>query len=126
METTINKTVKASTMDALFESCDTFSIRHYEAKDMIEDEYEPENKYSYEIRVRHAENTDANVLFEQAVFKEENLKKTTYKIEIEITANSESGFEISVDEVCKKIKEGYLLGRDGNEDEEYSFAVTKS
>ena len=55
------------------------------------------------------------------------MKKTTYKIEIEITCeeDNESGFEMSLDEAVKKIKEGYLLGRDGNEDEEYSFGVTK-
>lgn len=76
METTINKTVKAATMDALFENCDTFSIRHFEAKDMDEENYSPESRYYYEIRIRHAEDTDANVLFEEARFKEENLTKT--------------------------------------------------
>jgi hypothetical protein len=28
--------------------------------------------------------------------------------------------------VFNKLKEGYHMGRDGNEDEEYSFAITKT
>jgi len=54
-------------------------------------------------------------------------KKETFKIEIEITCikDDESGFENSIDETVKKIKQGFLLGRDGNDDEKYSFAVTK-
>lgn len=58
---------------------------------------------------------------------EENIEwqKTKYTIEIEIIANSETGFEVSLDEVVKEIKKGCYLGMNGNEDEEYSFTVKK-
>ena len=56
--------------------------------------------------------------------------KKKYTIEIEITCDdkteNDSGFENSLDEVTKKLKEGYHMGRDGNEDEEYSFAIVRT
>lgn len=56
--------------------------------------------------------------------------KKKYTIEIEITCDdkteNDSGYENSLDEVVTKLKEGYHMGRDGNEDEEYSFAITKT
>lgn len=50
-----------------------------------------------------------------------------YKIEIviETEKDDELGFELSLDQAVDKIKDGYLLGRDGNENEEYSFGVKK-
>ena len=56
------------------------------------------------------------------------MAKDNYKIEIEINSimDDESSFEMSLDEAVKKIKEGYYLGRDGNEDEDYSFSVRKN
>ena len=57
------------------------------------------------------------------------MSKIKYTIEIEITCEDvlidDSGYELSLDEVFGKLKEGYHMGRDGNEDEEYSFAITK-
>lgn len=57
-------------------------------------------------------------------------KKKKYTIEISITCDdkteNDSGFESSLDQVWGKLKEGYHMGRDGNEDEEYSFAITKT
>lgn len=73
METTINKTVKGATMEAIFNNCETFSVRHFIGENITEETYNPQSNYRYEIRIRHAENTDANVLFEEARFKQENL-----------------------------------------------------
>ena len=57
------------------------------------------------------------------------MSRRKYTIEIEITCEdvliNDSGFELSLDQVFQKLKEGYHMGRDGNEDEEYSFAITK-
>jgi len=57
------------------------------------------------------------------------MSRIKYTIEIEITCEdveiNDSGFELSLDQVFQKLKEGYHMGRDGNEDEEYSFAITK-
>ena len=54
------------------------------------------------------------------------MKKETIKIEIEITCNKDdNGFELSLEQVFEKLKEGYNMGRDGNEDEEYSFAIVE-
>ncbi len=74
METTILKTVKGSTMEAIFDKSETINVKHYEAIGVNDSNYDPEEKYKYEIRVRHPENTDANVLFEEARFKAEILK----------------------------------------------------
>jgi len=74
METTIKKTVRSATMEAIFDNCDLFSVRSFKALDLkSEKDFDPEYRYKYEIRIRHAENTDANVLFEEARFKHENL-----------------------------------------------------
>jgi hypothetical protein len=35
-------------------------------------------------------------------------------------------FEYALDEAVRIIKEGYTLGRDANEDEDYSFAVKRT
>jgi hypothetical protein len=75
METTIKKTVKGSTMEAIFDNCQTFSVRQYHADNITEGNYNPKQSYSYTIRIRHAEDTDANVLFEEARFKFEILEK---------------------------------------------------
>lgn len=54
------------------------------------------------------------------------MARISYKIEINIECNDDdSGFELSLEEAVSKIKEGYSSGMDGNEDEEYSFSVTK-
>jgi len=72
MTTTITKTVKGSTMEFIFDNCETFSVRHFKALDLVnEKDYNPENRYKYEITIRHAENKGANLLFEEARFKHE-------------------------------------------------------
>ena len=55
-------------------------------------------------------------------------KRDKYVIEIVISCqkNDEGGFEFSLDEAVSKIKQGYVFGRDYNEDEEYSFVVNKT
>jgi hypothetical protein len=58
--------------------------------------------------------------------------KNNYKIEIEINCKQDEdmhdvdAFEYALDEAVRRIKEGYTLGRDANEDEDYSFAVKKN
>lgn len=53
--------------------------------------------------------------------------KKKYTIEISITCDdktvNDSGYEMSLEQVFTKLKEGYHQGFDGNEDEEYSFAI---
>ncbi len=74
METTINKTVRGATMEAIFERCDLFSVRYFKALDLVEEkDFNHSTNYKYEIKIRHPEKTDANVLFEEARFKQENL-----------------------------------------------------
>ena len=51
--------------------------------------------------------------------------KTNYKIIIDISADSETGFENSLNEAVKNIKSGNVSGMDGNDDEDYSFQVLK-
>jgi len=55
------------------------------------------------------------------------MNKENIKITINITCikDDELGLETSLNEVVKKINEGYLSGMDGNEDEEYTFGVHK-
>lgn len=47
-------------------------------------------------------------------------------IKITITCKSDDISEIALDEVVKKLKEGYLSGFDGNEDESYTFSVKQN
>jgi len=58
------------------------------------------------------------------------MAKKKYTIEIAITCDdkteNDSGYEMSLEQVFMKLKEGYHMGRDGNEDEEYSFAITNT
>lgn len=54
------------------------------------------------------------------------MKTKFYKIEIEINCSDESGFESSLGEAVKGIRSGNVSGLDGNDEEEYSFSVTKS
>lgn len=57
------------------------------------------------------------------------MSRQKYTIEIEIICEDvlidDTGYELSLDEVFGKLKEGYHMGRDGNENEEYSFAIVK-
>jgi hypothetical protein len=124
METTISKTVKGATMESLFDNCELFSIRYFNSNEITEDEYNPENRYKYEIRIRHAEGTDANVLFEEARFKEENGsplpsapeegKLVTMLdslldllIKGDVTIKSKSGAHWDLDELNQNLKDMY-------------------
>lgn len=53
--------------------------------------------------------------------------KEKHVIEIVIISgeDDEIGFDNSLDEAVKKIKDGCYSGMDGNEDEEYTFFVKK-
>jgi len=75
MQTTITKTVKGSTMESIFDNCNLFSVRYFNAVNIDENNYNPNKNYKYEITIRHAEDTDANVLFEEARFKHETTTK---------------------------------------------------
>lgn len=62
-------------MEALFNNSGAVNIKHFKALDLEnEDDYTPDSNYQYEITIRHPEGTDANVLFEEARFKQENMK----------------------------------------------------
>lgn len=75
METTIKKTVKGATMEALFNSCELFSVKYFENLTLKDnEEFNPAKNYRYKILLRHPENTDANVLFEEARFQQEIVK----------------------------------------------------
>lgn len=72
METTIRKTVKGATMEAIFNTPELLNVRYFKCLNLdSEDNFDPEYRYKYEIKIRHAENEDANVLFEEARFKNE-------------------------------------------------------
>lgn len=76
MQTTILKTVKGETMEKLFDNSNLINIRYFKAINLLnEEDYNPENRYKYEITIRHEENVDVDVLFEEARFNKEILKK---------------------------------------------------
>ena len=56
------------------------------------------------------------------------MSKEKISIEIEITCikDDELGFETSLEQVFEKLKEGYEMGRDGNENEEYKINFIKN
>lgn len=67
METTIRRKVKAKVLEEIFDNCTSFSVRYFNASNFIESEYSPENIYSYEIKIRHAEEANARKLFDDEV-----------------------------------------------------------
>lgn len=99
METTIKKTVKGETMEAIFDNCETFSVRHFNADNITEDNYNPKQNYSYTIRIRHAEETDANVLFEDERFKREILAKRSTGATKKIAS-----LQLKVDKLAAKLE----------------------
>lgn len=77
METTIKKTVRGETMEAIFDAPELVNVKHYKAINLErEKDYDPKSNYRYEIKIRHSDSTDANVLFEEARFRIENLTQT--------------------------------------------------
>lgn len=85
METELIKTVKGETMEAIFNNCETFSVRNFKNLTLkSEGDYEPEVNYKYKIIIRHSENRTEwpfhvyiNRLFDEEVFRVENLKTKT-------------------------------------------------
>jgi len=67
METTIFKTIKAAQIELMFNTCfDNFTIKHYKTNDVPTELSILENeKYKFEIKIRHNENTNANDLFDR-------------------------------------------------------------
>lgn len=103
METRLTKTVKGSTMEAMFNNCETFSIKHFKALDLpSEEEYDENYCYKYEFVMRHPENTGANLLFENERFRIENLSepqkpKTMAQVTLkEVTVNFRNYGNITV------------------------------
>ncbi len=67
MESTIIKTLKGATMESLFDNSEIVHIKYFRALNLkSEDDFNPNSKYKYEIRVRHSETEDVNLLFEKA------------------------------------------------------------
>lgn len=66
METTITKRVKGSIIENIFESSSDVNIRYFNAKN-IKGEYDPENVYTFEIKIRHNEDEDPKKLLAKAI-----------------------------------------------------------
>ena len=71
MDTTIYRTIKGSEIEKMFDSSfDEFSIRYYNATDLYDsDIYDNNNKYKFEIKIRHDEGTIANMIFDKEYSK---------------------------------------------------------
>lgn len=79
METTIIKNVKASTMVKIFnDSTDNISVRHFDITTK-EGVIKGNQIYRYSITIRHAENTDADILFQNEIDKIEKKSKVVKK-----------------------------------------------
>jgi AAA15 family ATPase/GTPase len=72
-ETTITKRVKGTIIENIFDSSSDVNIRYYNAKNVPENEYDPEKVYTFEIKIRHDEDQDAKELLNQAI---KNLTQT--------------------------------------------------
>jgi len=69
METTITKKLKGAIMENIFDSDENCNVRYYNAKNVIENEYDPEKFYTFEIKIRHAEEEDPKELLNKAIKK---------------------------------------------------------
>lgn len=67
METTITKRVKGTIIENIFESSKTCNVRYYNAKNVSENDYEPEKVYTFEIKIRHSEDQNAKQLLNHAI-----------------------------------------------------------
>lgn len=107
METTITKTVKGKTMERLFHKSDLINVKYYTIIDLAhESEYNQNSNYKFKILVRHPEGTDANVLFEEARFKAENMvkaQKKPKKLTMEEYIKRMKKHEAAFDELWTKI-----------------------
>ena len=70
METFVNKKLKGSVMENIFESSKTVNVRYYEAKNA--DNYDPNEIYTFEIKVRHNEDEDPKELLNKAIKEQKN------------------------------------------------------
>ena len=66
METTVTKRVKGSIIENIFESSSDVNIRYFNAKNVI-GEYDPENVYAFEIKIRHNEDEKPKQLLPKAI-----------------------------------------------------------
>lgn len=66
METTITKRVKGSIIENIFESSSDVNIRYFSAKNVTE-EYDPENVYTFEIKIRHNDHENPKKLLAKAI-----------------------------------------------------------
>jgi hypothetical protein len=84
METTLFKTVKGSTMENLFNSSSLLNIRHYRpVSDMVTDaNYNQDDRYAYEIVVRHPEESNAETLFQKAITIFEPVTTKNYLVSV--------------------------------------------
>jgi hypothetical protein len=105
METTITKTVKGETMEAIFDNSETANVKYFKAIAPHDSGYNPEEKYKYEITIRHPEGTDANVIFEEARFRVENMTVTPKKkkADIDKTFKTEINKLQKVEAISEKI-----------------------
>ena len=88
METTITRTVKGELMESIFNDCNSFSVRFFTAKDLeSEKDYDPKKSYFYEIKIRHAEETDAEKLFDaetQTAREQESLQNFANRFNMKV------------------------------------------
>jgi hypothetical protein len=72
METTITKRIKGSVIENIFESNNNCNVRYYEAKNIKDDNYDPDKVYTFEIKIRHNEDQDPIELLNKAIIKSTN------------------------------------------------------
>jgi hypothetical protein len=71
METTINKKVKGSIMENIFDSDENCNIRYFEAKNC--ELYDSEKIYNFEVKIRHSEDQDPKELLNNAIKQRQNV-----------------------------------------------------
>jgi hypothetical protein len=67
MHTTITKRLKGAIMENIFDSSDIVNVRYYNAKNVSDNDYDPEKVYTFEIKIRHNEDEEPKQLLEQAI-----------------------------------------------------------
>lgn len=68
MKTTIVKRIEGRVMELLFDDTSLINVRYFKATD-LEDEvdYDPQEYYTYEIKIRHPEDENAENILSQAI-----------------------------------------------------------
>lgn len=68
METTITKKLKGSVMENIFDSDKNCNVRYYKNLNLFFNElYNPEKVYTFEIKIRHNEDQEAEQLLKTAI-----------------------------------------------------------